>query len=49
MAPFQIIKSQPQIAQRQAEPDQITLSITRASTTYTTTIPLGASTAIATE
>lgn len=47
MAPFPIIESQPQIKEREASPDQITLSITHASTTYTTTIALGASTAIA--
>lgn len=47
MAPFPIVDSQPQNEPRHASPDQITLSITHASTTYTTVIPLGAATAIA--
>lgn len=45
MVPFPIVDSQPQIEPRRAEPDQITLSVTRALTTYTTIIPLGAGTA----
>jgi hypothetical protein len=49
MAPFPIIEFQPQIQERKASPDQITLSVTHESTTYTATIALGASTAIANE
>jgi len=49
MAPFPVLESKPQFAPRRAEPDQITLSVTHASSTYATIIPLGNPTAIATD
>jgi hypothetical protein len=49
MAPFPIVEYQPQIEPRRASPDQVTLSVTHASTTYTTTLALGPSTAAVTE